>query len=199
LKFEEMHELIPHALGEKLHVVTMQPYNGVTLAMPGRHQKDTPVPGGDFVVMVSDSAIDWVNHQFTHDNIFNDIYKKTQQDGERAKKLLNNYARVVFGTSPDDYKWDRGPWKDSLHPQIFLHATQALAVAEHRRYSKHENRGGGRYLPLRFAYGIVHGAWTPKEAKVLQRKGRPGLEMLENEKNFSSSLVKIQVFLDGGA
>lgn len=178
MKFEELNTLIPHALGEKLHVLTMSPYNGVTLALPGRHQKDTPIPGADFVVMVSDSAIDWVNHQFTHDDLFGDMYKKKQQDQDRADELMNNYASVIFGQSPDDFKWHRGTWKDSLHPQIFLHAVQCLAVAEHRRYGKHEARGGGRYLPARFASGIVEGLWTPQDAKAVQRKGRPGLDWL---------------------
>lgn len=178
MRFEELNELIPHALGEKLHVLTMQPYNGITLAMPGRHQKDTPVPGADFVVMVSDTNLGWVNHQFTHDDIFSDIHKKTQQNQVDADTLMNNYASVIFGQSPDDFKWVRGLWRDSLHPQIFLHAVQCLAVAEHRRYGKHEARGGGRYLPARFASGIVEGLWTPKEAKTVQRKGRPGLDWL---------------------
>lgn len=182
MKFEELNTLIPHALGEKLHVLTMSPYNGITLALPGRHQKDTPVPGGDFVVMVSDSKINWVNHQFTHDDIFADIHTKTQQDYMNAEQLMNNYASVVFGASPDDFKWHRGLWTDSLHPQIFLHAVQCLAVAEHRRYGKHEARGGGRYLPARFASGIVEGLWTPEDAKAVQRKGRPGLDWLISER-----------------
>lgn len=182
MKFEELNSLIPHALGEKLHVVTMQPYNGVTLALPGRHQKDTPIPGGDFVVMVSDTNLGWVNHQFTHDDIFADIAKKTKQSSARAEELMNSYAAVIFGQSPDDFKWTRGDWKDSLHPQIFLHAVQCLAVAEHRRYGKHEARGGGRYLPARFASGIVEGLWTPKDAKAVQRKGRPGLDWLISER-----------------
>lgn len=188
MKFEELNALIPHALGEKLHVVTMSPYNGVTLALPGRHQKDTPVPGGDFVVMVSDTNLKWVNHQFTHDDIFNDIHKKTLQDEPSADRLMNNYASVIFGQSPDDFQWSRGAWKDSLHPQIFLHAVQCLAVAEHRRYGKHEPRGGGRYLPARFASGIVEGLWTPKEARTVQRKGRPGLDWLISTNGTPKSL-----------
>lgn len=180
--FEELNTLIPHALGEKLHVLTMSPYNGITLALPGRHQKDTEVPGGDFVVMVSDSKIGWVNHQFTHDDIFNDLDTKVKQDSVDADELMNDYASVVFGSSPDDFDWDRGVWKDSLHPQIFLHAVQCLAVAEHRRYARHEKKGGGRYLPARFASGIIEGLWTPDDAKAVQRKGRPGLDWLIKER-----------------
>ena len=182
MKFDVLNTLIPHALGEKLHVLTMSPYNGITLALPGRHQKDTEIPGGDFVVMVCDSTSGWVNHQFTHDDIFNDLATKAAQDAVDADALMNDYAAVVFGESPDDYDWDRGQWKDSLHPQIFLHAVQCLAVAEHRRYAKHEKRGGGRYLPARFASGIVEGLWTPEDAKAVQRKGRPGLDWLIKER-----------------
>jgi hypothetical protein len=178
LNFDELNTLIPHALGEKLHVLTMQPYNGVTLALPGRHQKDTPIPGGDYVVMVSDSKTGWVNHQFTHDDLFADISLKTQQDNVDADELMNNYASVVFGESPDKFDWERGTWQNSLHPQTFLYAVQCLAVAEHRRYGRHEARGGGRYLPARFASGIVEGLWTPEDAKEVQRRGRPGLEWL---------------------
>lgn len=182
MNFEELNKLIPHALGEKLHVLTMSPYNGVTLALPGRHQKDTPIPGGDFVVMVSDSSIGWVNHQFTHTDIFEDIAKKTKQDDVDADYLMNNYASVVMGASPTDFDWERGIWKDSLHPQTFLYAVQCLAVAEHRRYGKHEARGGGRYLPARFASGIVEGLWGPDDAALVQRKGRPGLDWLIKER-----------------
>lgn len=178
MKFSELNELIPYATGDKLHVMTMQPYNGVTLAMPGRHQKDTPKEGGDFVVMVSDSTIDWVSHQFTHVDIFQDLAKKREQDCMNAEELMNNYAKVVFGTSPDDFRWDRGVWTDSLHPQIFLHAVQCLAVAEHRRFPQHEARGGGRYLPARFASGIVEGKWTVDDCIEVQRRGRPGLDWL---------------------
>ena len=161
-----------------MHVLTMQPYNAITLALPGRHQGDTPKPGGDFVVMVTDTAMNWINHQFTHVDIFADIAKKVKQDQDLADELMNNYAAVVFGASPDDYKWMRGPLKDSLHPQIFLHAVQCLAVAEHRRFSQHEGKGGGRYLPARFASGIVEGRWTVDDCIEVQRRGRPGLDWL---------------------
>jgi hypothetical protein len=138
--------------------------------------------------MVSDTKMGWVNHQFTHDDIFADIHRKTKQDSLNAEELMNNYASVIFGESPDNYRWNRGLWIDSLHPQIFLHAVQCLAVAEHRRYGKHEARGGGRYLPARFASGIVEGLWTPKDAKAVQRKGRPGLDWLISERGVPKPL-----------
>ena len=190
MQFAELHTLIPHTLGEKLHVVEMSPYNGVTLAMPGRHQRDTPLPGGDFVVQASDTAVGWLNHPFTHNDIFNDVEQKHLADPEATKDFMAAYTQVVFGVDPDDFKFSRiAAWKKTVHPMIFLHAAQCLAVAEHRRYAKHEPRGGGRYLPLRFALGISEGLWTAKDCKENQRRGRPGLDLLMATKGRLPSLT----------
>jgi hypothetical protein len=179
MDFATLNKLIPHALGEKLHVLSMSPYNAITLSMPGRHQKDTAIPGGDFVVMVDDTDLGWVKHQFTHDDLFADIELKSQigKDG-LAKSLMEDYAKVVFGADPEVIRWTSH--LPGLHPQTFLYAVQCLAVAEHRRYGQHEARGGGRYLPARFSSGIVEGLWTAADCKTVQRRGRPGVEMLEN-------------------
>lgn len=184
--------MIPHTTGDKNHVVTMSPYNGVVLAMPGRHQKDTDPVGGDFVVMVSDFNLGWVNHQFTHDDIFLDIEKKVKQNKAEAERLYFDYVRVVFGDDPAKVEWHRpsnhpkgldlsepsDDWDDTLHPQTFLYAVQCLAVAEHRRYHQHEAKGGGRFLPVRFAGGIVEGLWRAEDCKRVQRRGRLGLDHL---------------------
>ncbi len=179
MDFQTLNELIPHTLGKKLHTVTMSPYNAVTLAMPGRHQKDTAIPGGDFVVMVDDTDLGWVKHQFTHDHLFADIEKKYYKDKALATALMGDYARVVLGLSPDLFAlYETDGVNYGLHPNTFLYAVQCLAVAEHRRYGQHEARGGGRYLPARFSSGIVEGLWTAKDCKAVQRKGRVGLENL---------------------
>lgn len=196
MNFEKLHELIPYATGGKNHAVTMSPYNAVMLAMPGRHQHDTVPPGGDFVVMVSDDNLGWVNHQFTHDDIFLDMERKVQLDSESAEQLMADYAAVVVnGADPEKFSWERGDWVDSLHPQTFLYAVQCLAVAEHRRYHQFEKRGGGRYLPMRFTFGIVSEAWTAADCKNYQRRGRPGLEHLEKEKDFRTNLTAIKDFM----
>lgn len=196
MNFDKLHELIPYATGGKKHAVTMTPYNAITLAMPGRHQFDTEPAGGDFVVMVSDENLGWVNHQFTHDDIFLDMEKKMKTDIISAEHLMVDYARVVFGEDPDKYSWDdRGDWEDTLHPRTFLYAIQCLAVAEHRRYWQFEKRGGGRYLPLRFTFGIVNGAWTAEDCKNFQRRGRPGLEHLEKEKGFKTNMTAIKEYI----
>jgi hypothetical protein len=199
MNFEKLHDLIPYATGGKNHAVTMAPYNAVTLAMPGRHQHDTVPAGGDFVVMVSDDNLGWVNHQFTHDDIFLDMEKKHQLDSESAERLMADYAAVVFGADPEKYSWERGDWESTLHPQTFLYAVQCLAVAEHRRYHQFEKRGGGRYLPMRFTFGIVSEAWTAADCKNFQRRGRPGLEHLEKEKDFRTNLTAIKQFIDAAA
>jgi len=192
LKFDKLHEMIPYATGGKNHVMTMSPYNGVVLAMPGRHKKDTDPEGGDFVVMVSDFNLGWVSHQFTHDDLFLDITKKNEQDHELTQQFLVDYVRVVFGDDPAKMEWHRpshhptgldltpasDTWDDTLHPQTFLYAVQCLAIAEHRRYWQHEEKGGGRFLPVRFVSGIVEGLWTAEDCKRTQRRGRLGLEHL---------------------
>lgn len=185
MKFQELNELIPWVTGQVNHVVTMTPYNAVTLAMPGRHQYDTPErDGGDFVVMVSDDQLGWINHQFTHDDLFADIERKTVSHMRMGYALMDAYAKVVVkGVDPDSFDFKRNvKWQGTLHPQTFLYAVQCLAVAEHRRYGQHERRGGGRYLPARFASGIVEGLWTAADAKAVQRRGRLGLDQLISEK-----------------
>lgn len=176
MNFETLHELIPHTLGKKLHTVSMNPYNAVTLAMPGRHQTDTAIPGGDFVVMVDDTNLGWVKHQFTHDDLFNDIEQKVYESETDAKALMSCYAKVVLGADPDTLSAPH--FLGSVHSKTFLYAVQALAVAEHRRYGQHEKRGGGRFLPARFSSGIVEKLWTATDCKAVQRRGRMGLDHL---------------------
>ena len=185
MNFQELNDLIPWVTGNTNHIVTMSPYNAVVLAMPGRHQYDTPErDGGDFVVMVSDRDIGWLHHQFTHDDLFSDIERKARSAKVKAREFMRAYAEVIVrGTAPETYDFKRiKAWEGTLHPQTLLYSLQCLAVAEHRRYAQHERRGGGRYLPARFASGIVEGIWTAGDAKAVQRRGRPGLEQLISEK-----------------
>ncbi|QIQ63050.1 hypothetical protein SEA_MOAB_196 [Streptomyces phage Moab] len=200
MDFVTLHEMIPRATGDKLHVMEMKPYSNITLAMPGRHQNDTDPVGGDFVVMVDSTELGWVKHQFTHGDLWDDLEQKMQTDKSGAEALMKDYARVVRGADPTMHGWDfqRGgwdglgpdPWKVTLHPQTFLYAVQCLAVAEHRRYWKHERDGGGRYLPARFSMGIIEGKWTSADAKASQYRGRQGLENLIKEKGRPTPLKK---------
>lgn len=188
MKFDELNQMIPYAMGGQVHVLQMQPYKSITLAMPGRHQSDTFPMGGDFVVMVDDGSLGWDKHPFTHVDIFKDVEIKYNQDPDLAKRLVDAYGQVIHGRNPDDFvhTFDSDEILamigKSMVPYTFLRATQALAVAEHRRYAKHESRGGGRFLPFRFALGISEGLWTAKDCARQQKRGRPGLDSLINEK-----------------
>jgi hypothetical protein len=197
MDFVTLHEMIPRATGDKLHVMEMKPYPNITLAMPGRHQNDTDPVGGDFVVMVDDVNMGWVKHQFTHGDLWHDLEKKLWAHGPATKSLMQDYAKVVRGGDPEETSWgddlvhgSESLWGHTLKPQTFLYAVQCLAVAEHRRYWKHERDGGGRYLPARFSVGIVEGRWTAKDAEAFQYRGRQGLENLIKEKGRPTSLKK---------
>jgi hypothetical protein len=190
MDFKTLNTLIPHALGEKLHVLSMSPYNAITLAMPGRHQKDTPILGGDFVVMVDDTDLGWVKHQFTHDDLFKDIEAKHAADPLTTYDFMKDYAKVILGADPVHFDWDDTEMA-GIHPTTFLYAVQCLAVAEHRRYGQHEARGGGRFLPARFSSGIVEGLWTAADCARVQRRGRPGLDQLIKENGSPATLKEL--------
>lgn len=183
MNFKKLNEMIPYCKGGKKHILTMQPYNGITLALPGRHAEDTTPKGGDFVVMVDDENMDWTRHQFTHIDLFQDLERKVAGSNKfinTVGDLAKEYLVVIKGAAPTTNVWtDTAAWNDSLHPQTFLYAVQCLAVAEHRRYHQHEAKFGGRFLPFRFAAGIVEGKWTAMDAAQVQRRGRPGVEQLE--------------------
>lgn len=177
MKFQELHELVPYARFGKVKSLTMTPYKSITLAMPGRHAEDCTPKGGDFVVMVTDAGMKWKRHQFTHDDIFNDIEAKSAADKVEADVLMDAYFAVIIGEDPDHLA--HGAGKSGINPLIFLHAVQCLAVAEHRRYAHYEDKFGGRFLPFRFATGIAEGLWTAADAIKVQKYGRPAVERLE--------------------
>ena len=184
MKFDKMHEMIPYARGGKNKILTMHPYNAITLAMPGRHAEDTTPVGGDFVVMVDSDAYDWTAHQFTHTDLFVDLAEKAQYYQHHAELLMEAYLKVVRDgidpekvIFPDKFLFDYA----GLHPDTFLYAVQCLAIAEHRRYAHFESKWGGRYLPFRFGAGIVEGLWTVTDAAERQKRGRPGVEWLEKD------------------
>lgn len=183
MKFDELNNHIPYVVGGKKHILSTEPYDGVILRMPGRHENDTEKPGGDFVVEITDDTTSWEAKQFTHQHIFEDFQDKADLDAEQAQKLMQLYAKVVLGEDPDTfYKYGMPrseAWGGTVKVDTLLAALQCLAVAEHRRYARYEAKMGGRFLPARFAAGIVYGQWTADDAKLVVRKGRPGVEMLE--------------------
>lgn len=176
MKFEELHATIPYAKGGKEKLLRYKPYPNITIAMPGRHALQTDPVGGDFVVMVTDPIYSEPDHQFTHTDIFKDIEAK--KDKGEGMGLMDEYLKIIQGADPADciaYSYHT----DTMNTETFNYAVQCLAVAEHRRYAKYEKQFGGRYLPFRFAAGIAQGLWTAADAANLQKKGRPGVEMLE--------------------
>lgn len=184
MRFDKLNEMIPHVKGGKQKILSMYPYNAITLRMPGRHAMDTDPIGGDFVVCVDDENMDWTEHQFTHTDLFNDLQCRVNANEDEASFIVRQYVNVVAnGDDPerispgDDYTAIDG----CIHPKTFLYAVQCLAVAEHRRYAKYEAKFGGRFLPFRFAAGIVEGLWTATDAADKQKKGRPGVEWLEKD------------------
>lgn len=158
----------------------MEPYDGVILAMPGRHAEDTTPKGGDFVVMVTDAGIGWKKHQFKHDHIFNDVELRHAADLDKG--FMSDYLDVIaLGKDPTACVHWPTP-SGCIDTVTFYCAVQCLAVAEHRRYAQYEPQFGGRFLPFRFAAGIAEGLWTAQDAIDKQRYGRPAVERLEKTK-----------------
>jgi hypothetical protein len=187
MKFDKLNAMIPYVVGGKQKILTMHPYNAITLAMPGRHASDTLPKGGDFVVMVDDDEMDWTRHQFTHTDLFQDLQMKRDSwyasDYENLNIMFMEHYMAVVKDGYDPEKLFTDPFDDcpGIHAQTFFYAVQCLAVAEHRRYAKFEAQWGGRYLPFRFGAGIVQGLWTAADAAEKQKKGRPGVEWLEKD------------------
>lgn len=179
MNFDELHELVPYARFGKEKSLTMEPYPGIILAMPGRHAEDCSPRGGDFVVMVSDRSMKWRKHQFKHSDLFNDVQVKYDNNAITVDHLLQSYLKVICGADPDTV-----PITGSMlgiNQETFLRAVQCLAVAEHRRYAQYEDKFGGRYLPFRFAAGIAEGLWTADAGTEVQKYGRPAVERLEKK------------------
>lgn len=185
MRFDKLNQIIPHATGGKQKILTMHPYNAITLAMPGRHSKDTDPVGGDFVVMVDDENLDWVSHQFTHTDLFMDLELKASKGDylhNEPFRFMEHYLGIVaFDSDPEKFDTEMFENMPGIHPQTFFYAAQCLAVAEHRRYAKFESKHGGRFLPFRFGAGIMEGLWTAVDAAERQKRGRPGVEWLEKD------------------
>lgn len=187
--FDELNNLIPFApKGEKHSTVTVC-YPGVVVKGPGKYGPS------DFVVEVTDDAIGWKDKQFTHVDLFNDIQVKTNTDSDFMQdKFAEQLAGTIMGNYDPDS--DFNPCADvTLVPHLglrystLLQCSQALAVAEHRRYARYEANGGGRFLPARFAIGIIYKYWTAEDAAAVQKSGMPGLKMLLKAKGHPPTMA----------
>lgn len=181
MNFDELNKQIPYARYGKEKVLRMEPYPGIVLAMPGRHAEDTTPKGGDFCVMVTSKEKGWKEHQFTHTDLFKDVENRLLSSINGG--LMEAYLDVITGSDPDlaYYGANHAGIGDTLRSNVFLHAVQCLAIAEHRRYARYEAKFGGRFLPFRFAAGIHEQLWTATDAAEKQRRGRPGVEWLEKD------------------
>lgn len=175
--FDELHSEIPFVRFGKKHALSTEVYPGVKLLMPGKHAEDTNPLGGDAVVCVTDYAIGWTEHQFTHNDIFEDVAIKRDADPEATIELMRLYLALVLGGRLEMTELSL----PGITPSVFLSTVQVLSVIEHRRYSAYESKFGGRFLPLRFAFGVAEGLWSAGDCAMLQKRGRPGVEWLEKD------------------
>lgn len=183
MKFNDIHAMVPYEHEGELHSNTLQVYPDVRVKYPGRHALDTSPIGGDFVVEVNCANAQWDWKQFTHGDIFIDIEDKSEFDREfMMERGIVDLAAIVKGDKGVGTTTPLGALGlPGLRYKTLLQASQALAVAEHRRYHQFEKNGGGRFLPLRFAVGIVYGFWTSQDAIRVQRRGSHGLRELTKE------------------
>ena len=175
--FDELQDEIPFVRFGGKHALSATLYPGVKILMPGKHAEETTPKGGDAVVCVSDYGLSWKEHPFTHADIFYDVESKYRASPEQTAELMRHYKGVVLG--------ERLQMVDlflpGINPNVFLSAVQVLSVIEHRRYAIHESRFGGRFLPLRFTFGIAEGLWSAQQCARLQKYGRPAVEGLERD------------------
>jgi hypothetical protein len=183
MTFDELNLYVPYVTpkdGHKLHGLKTELSKYVRVGSPGKYwDKTTPI-GGDYVVEVDDAIAGWKFRKFRHDHLFEDLAEKARADADWMQKVFAPaLVRVVFGASPDELYEENDPGLPGVNASTLLAASQALALAEHRRYARMEAAGGGRFLPVRFAMGIVFEIWPASEATRVMYQGLPGLHSLE--------------------
>lgn len=175
--FDELNAEIPYVVGKELHVVGSEIYPGVSILAPGRHQHETEIPGGDAVVLVTDSSVGWNAKKFSHTDFFLDVETKAQANQKQTVDMMGDYMVVLRGGRLTTGEYEL----PGVRPHLALAAWQVISVIEHRRYARYELAWGGRFLFPRFLFGIVEGLWTAADAADRQKRGRPGVEWLEKE------------------
>jgi hypothetical protein len=173
----ELNKDIPFVIGKELHVLGTEIYPGVSILMPGKHQNETVPLGGDAVITITDLSVGWVDRKFSHTDFFKDAEEKRIYDEAQTETLMREYLSILQMNPLQVGQYSL----PGVQPHICLAAWQVLAVTEHRRYKQWEKQWGGMYLFSRFIFGIAEGLWTAADAANLQKKGRIGVEILENE------------------
>lgn len=194
MKWDRLEKLIPYVeVGKdelhhsKVTVVREVPGAGLYAQQPGLYWRKTSPLGGDFLIEVTSSGVDWNHHQFTHTDLFEDLEKKSRRrraymQGTWAPALVRVVSegedplRQLMGSVP--------PQMDGLPVGLLLEIAQCLALCEHRRYGRHEPLGG-RCLPSRFALGIIFGVWSAAEAAAVEKDGKHGLSGLRKAKGIN--------------
>ncbi len=194
MKAKQLNAMIPYSKGGTEKILTMSPYENITLKMPGRHAMDTVPIGGDFCICITDPWMNWDEHEFTHDDIFYQFEYKLHATEDIVNVLTGMYLEVVRGEDPNIMRLPGSHRDVGINYTTLLRALQCLAVAEHRRYWQHESDFGGRYLPFRFTAGIVDGLWKAKDAARASRRGKFGV--VDLEKNGLPILTKKLMEID---
>ncbi len=186
MDFSDLNEAIPYVIEGKLHSVrTLIAKTDdwlVQARSPGKYAEKTN--GGDYVIIVHEPKAGWKWHKFTHVDLFNDIQEKVKWNTNfMQEQFAPALANVVYGKeSPRAqgffYDFRNVP---GISVQPLLYASQALALAEHRRYAKYEAAGGGRFLPARYALGIIFGKWSALDAANFALQGSVGIKILESK------------------
>ncbi len=173
----ELNTDIPFVVGNELHVVGTEVYPGVKIMMPGKHQHETSPVGGDAVITITDLSVGWTEHKFSHTDFFKDIEMKAQYSQSQTEELMKEYISMLKMNPLVVGQYSL----PGVQAHLCLYSWQVLAVIEHRRYRQWEKQWGGMYLFPRFIFGIAEGLWTAADAANLQKRGRPGVEMLEKQ------------------
>lgn len=154
----------------------------VAVSLPGKYWDRTQPQGGDFVVQVS-TQVDtprsprWI----THADLLWDFQAKRDSDPRAAATaILPLLAAVVQEGADPEVLASRAMHLDppGLPLVISLVASQCIAMCEYRRFGSAEWAGGGRFLPARFATGILVGRWLAEAAVDHEKAGLTGLRDL---------------------
>lgn len=189
--WEELDAHLPWLTGTELHVVTVPIYQSsagdwaVEGKLPGIHQDQTYLPGGDFVVVVYSKQAGWENgKKVQHQQVFEDVEQKCQTPEHRsfmqAHFLPAFYWAIGFGKAhpPVSLQLKSSLALPGMEIDALLASCQALALAEHRRFRQHEAKGGGRQLPAQLIAGIIEGKWNALECGLARTQGLRHLNFL---------------------
>lgn len=181
MKFTQLDALVPKvpADADNLHTHTMYVSGGfgwsVRVKWPGKHDSSV----GDFVVETLSEGVWDDYHQFTHGDLFKDVYQKDIEYHAVMQEWLPMMLDVVDGKRSPARMRPLESELPGIHLDALTNTLLALTVCEFRRFPQGDVRGGGRYLPINYMLAMLQTYWTPKEATRQMRKGFPALRSLD--------------------